>query len=67
MTCAFSFLQSKEAKRSKSLILLVFAFKEEKTEENMDYTYFFLECREAKPRKRCLLHIPFFNLKKQKG
>ena len=67
MSCAFSFLQFKEAKRSKSFVILFFALKEEKTEETMDYTYSFLQCKEAKPRKRCLMQILFFKLKKQNG
>ena len=44
-----------------------FAPKQEKTEETMDYTYSFLQCKEAKPQKRYLMQIPFFNLKKQNG
>ena len=32
----------------------------------MDYTYSFLQCKEAKPRERYLMQISFFNLKKEK-
>ena len=32
----------------------------------MDYTYSFLQCKEAKPRERCLMQISFFNLKEKR-
>ena len=67
MSCAFSFLQSKKQNGEKHWLYKIFAPQEEKTEESLEHTFSCLQCKKAKPRKWCLVQIPFFNLKKQKG